>query len=433
MRSLRVLLEPLLLGFLIYFSIENFGRPDGGYNRQVAGYMLVVAAVLLLAGFLSSRRLELDRSTVRIGAALVASMAISTLSAPNMYVSINQLHLYFAAVVLGLGLYISQPPNARRAVGAFFAVVAIAHAYFLVQIFFWLLSVQEETTIPLHRMPHYANIRHFAYHGFIAAASATALFIMARRFEVTSLVLTSAALFGIVLLGARGALIAWLVCVSVLACFHKERARLVIFSLVAAAISVGLAYYLTSFGMVRAPTLLARVGGGTETAFHVADRLAIWADAIRAILDRPWFGYGPEGYIMSRCCNPHVAQPHNFVLQFLLEWGVIGTGLMLLAAWSMIRFFGRGRVIVGALASDTGILGLVAVLLSFLAYATIDGLLYHAIPVVHFAVFVALFFAAVRPSSARPAQFRSEIVPEIEDVSTPAGTSMPHPPPATVR
>ncbi len=396
MRSARVWLEPLLVGLLVYLSVENFGPSDGGYNRQVAGYMVAAAAALLVTGRMSGRALDIDWSSLAIVVALAASVTISTLGASNTHVSVNRLHLYYAAVMLGLALYLSQPRDARPAIGTYFAAVSLVHAYFLLQVLFWLLSVQSEPTLPMNRIPHYANIRHFAYHGFIAAASATSLFVMSRRLEMTALVLTSAALFGIVLLGARGALIAWLACVFVLFCFHRQRVRLLAFSLVAATVSVGLVYYLTSSGIVRAPTLIQRIGGGMENALYAADRLAIWSDAIRAIIERPWFGYGPEGYILSRCCNPSVAQPHNFLLQFLLEVGTIGTGLMVLALASMVRSPGGVRGIIGSLESDSSMLGLLAVLLSFLAYATIDGLLYHAIPVMHFAVFTSLLVATMR-------------------------------------
>ncbi len=407
MRLARIWLEPVLFGLLVYLSIENFGPSDVGYNRQVAGYMVAVAAALLVTGRMSGRSLVIDRSSVAIVAALAASVAISTLGASNTYVSVNRLHLYYATVMLGLALYMSQPRDARPAIGPYFAVIAIIHAYFLVQIFFWLMSVQSESILPMNRMPHYANIRHFAYHGFIAAASATALFTMSRRLEMTSLVLASVALFGIVLLGARGALIGWLACVIVLLCFHRERARLLAFSLIAATVSVGLVYYVTSSGIVRAPTLIQRVGSGMDSALYAADRLAIWVDAIRAIIGRPWFGYGPEGYILSRCCNPNVAQPHNFLLQFLLEVGVIGTGLMVLALTSIIRLPGGVRGFINSFASDSGTQGLLAVLLSFLAYATIDGLLYHAIPLMHFAVLASLLVASMKAAPA----VRLEVTP----------------------
>jgi len=398
MCSPKAWLGPMLFGALIYLSIDNFGPSDGGYNRQVAGYMVVAAAALLIFSRISGRTFDVDRSSIAITAALVVSVAISTIGATPTYVSANRLHLYYAAAVLGFALYMAQPRHGVPPIGMYFAVVSLVHIYFLIQIFFWLMSVQSEVVLPLNRMPHYANIRHFAYHGFLAAVSSTALFVMYRRCETTSLVLTAAALFGIVLLGARGALLAWLASVVLFLVFSRNRKRLFAFSSLSAGIAVGSVYHLISTGLVRAPTLIQRMEAGMDSALYAADRLAIWADAVRAIGERPWFGFGPEGYILSRCCNLTVAQPHNFVLQFLLEIGVIGSTLLFLALVSMIRSRGGPRMITARLRSDVGMLALFAFLLSFLAYSMIDGLLYHAIPVMHFAVFLPLLLVSMESS-----------------------------------
>lgn len=69
-------------------------------------------------------------------------------------------------------------------------------------------------------------------------------------------------------------------------------------------------------------------------------RAAMWQMSINAMLEKPLFGLGPFGYffIPERTYDD---QPHNFVVQFLVEWGFIGTALMLIlmaaCGWQALR------------------------------------------------------------------------------------------------
>ena len=68
-------------------------------------------------------------------------------------------------------------------------------------------------------------------------------------------------------------------------------------------------------------------------------RIAMWDYAINLILENPFFGKGPGSYFISSF-NDMIAgklskflvhaQPHNVIIQFLLEWGMIGTILILI-------------------------------------------------------------------------------------------------------
>src|SRR5690606_36380613 len=50
----------------------------------------------------------------------------------------------------------------------------------------------------------------------------------------------------------------------------------------------------------------------------------------------PWLGVGPMHY--SAVVNPISAHPHQVVLQWLAEWGVIATGLaIIIAGWGSIH------------------------------------------------------------------------------------------------
>ncbi len=75
-------------------------------------------------------------------------------------------------------------------------------------------------------------------------------------------------------------------------------------------------------------------------------RLQMWTMSVDAMLESPWFGLGPYGYffIPERVYDD---QPHNFIIQFLVEWGGVGASLMLLLmlvfAWSLTKQVVRMR------------------------------------------------------------------------------------------
>jgi len=60
-------------------------------------------------------------------------------------------------------------------------------------------------------------------------------------------------------------------------------------------------------------------------------RLEIWAHSLRTIGEHWLLGYGPHGFFLTKLPRMPVDQPHNLLLQFLLEWGASGTLLFLAA------------------------------------------------------------------------------------------------------
>ena len=398
-------LPPLAFALLVFLAIDNYGASPNGYNRQVAGYVFVAAATLLVGAMISERRLHIGRRRLFWTCAFAASVAVSLWGTPNLYWSLNRIHLYYGVLLLGVALYLLHAGSVGSALGKYLFLVPLVHVVFLAHVVFWVVSMQAGPDLPPTGSPHYANIRHFAYHGFIAAACATSLFVVARKLQATAFVLTTAALFGIILLGGRGALAAWLAFVAVMLVFSARRTGLLVFSGMALLVSAGVVYFLGATELVRAPSLFYRFESGAGRVLYVADRLEVWAQSAGAILQRPWFGYGPEGFALSGCCNRALLQPHNFVLQFLLEFGVIGCTLLTVLCAVVWRECGGLRAFAGNRWSEAPqeFVILAAILVAFLAYALIDGLLYHAIPLVHFALFVALFLGAMQERLTRQA------------------------------
>jgi O-antigen ligase len=160
-------------------------------------------------------------------------------------------------------------------------------------------------------------------------------------------------------------------------------------------IAVGLVWYLDESGILRSPNLFARLASfqaGQEELNN--GRFEIWGLSLRQIMLHPLFGSGPEGFYLARLPTSFL-QAHNFVLQFLLEFGVIGCAL---AAWLILRAVKRfgGAVATATLALATPANRILACLLTaFLGYALIDQMMYHLLPLLQFALFAGLFAAGL--------------------------------------
>lgn len=127
-------------------------------------------------------------------------------------------------------------------------------------------------------------------------------------------------------------------------------------------------------------------GGSAERLlFEQGDsgRIEIWGQAIRAIGQRPWFGWGEAQF--GTLLQSRLAQPHNILLQITLAWGV--TGLALIAALATMLAKKLRRNIRPQNAP------LMFAICNIAIFSLIDGSLFHVQSVSIFALCLALLAA----------------------------------------
>ena len=125
-------------------------------------------------------------------------------------------------------------------------------------------------------------------------------------------------------------------------------------------------------------------------------RLQIWSDAWSESLKGGLIGHGADAY---RDFGPkNVVQPHNSIVQFMFEYGIIGLiiciGFFLVTAFICIRFVFSSRV------SDQ-LKVLSSFVLSMYAYSLVDGIFYHAIPFSFMVLVAAVFFVELERSEEK--------------------------------
>jgi O-antigen ligase len=110
-----------------------------------------------------------------------------------------------------------------------------------------------------------------------------------------------------------------------------------------------------------------------------AGRIAIWIKCLELTISSWWsvaFGLGPDAYVRYQILK-FTSHPHNSVIQFFLEFGLVG----LSGLFTLIMMFVKGaaRVYKGNPASPTAN-GVAAALAALLLYSFTDGIFYHASP-----------------------------------------------------
>ncbi|WP_211242730.1 O-antigen ligase family protein [Sinimarinibacterium sp. CAU 1509] len=119
---------------------------------------------------------------------------------------------------------------------------------------------------------------------------------------------------------------------------------------------------------------------------HISSgRIGIWTGSLERLMQSTpavFFGYGPDallrlGIPANLPGNGGIVQPHSAIIQWLLEFGVVGT----LAIVGVLATSCRQAL--GVLAGNSELSSqktAAALLLALLVYALVDGIFYHAIP-----------------------------------------------------
>lgn len=108
---------------------------------------------------------------------------------------------------------------------------------------------------------------------------------------------------------------------------------------------------------------------------YSAMRITLWAAVWDTIKEYPWLGVGIDGHrLMPNRENPMI-HTHNVVLQFLLEWGVIGTTLL---TGFMVKLLHNGFIknCMNNKPDATAIASLL-VIVSLTGHGMVDGIYFH--------------------------------------------------------
>ncbi len=120
-----------------------------------------------------------------------------------------------------------------------------------------------------------------------------------------------------------------------------------------------------------------------------SNRLDIWAQTWEVYKNHIFWGLGPQGFI-GAIEFKGIIQPHNVFLQFLIEWGLVGTVLFIIL---LVRGFYAGLIknVIQVKKINTVMLGGGGVIVALSLHAITDGTFYHPQPSVYLAFAYALW------------------------------------------
>ena len=136
------------------------------------------------------------------------------------------------------------------------------------------------------------------------------------------------------------------------------------------------------------------------------DRINLWKYGYFIFLENPYFGKGPGGFAISAYNDFHANKsygdllinrhfkhnhPHNFIIQFVVEWGLVGTllisTLLIKLCSSSLKYFftyKKNHLLISGL----GIVGIIT-------HGLIDGALFHATFTFYFVLFLSVLCSEI--------------------------------------
>jgi O-antigen ligase len=170
-------------------------------------------------------------------------------------------------------------------------------------------------------------------------------------------------------------------------------------------------WLLDRSGLFQSPSIFTRVEQSGDPQQFDSGRLVMWRAVAGVIAEHPWFGLGAEAQRLSRCCDVRLAHPHNFVLQLLMQFGLVGNALLAALGWRAVKGLGGLRQVWSLVFSSPENRVLACMLAAYFVLALVDGLLFFAIPMIHLALFAGLFAAGLHQALVGQPLLRDPWIP----------------------
>ncbi|ORT49223.1 hypothetical protein ST37_12325 [Vibrio sp. qd031] len=244
-----------------------------------------------------------------------------------------------------------------------------------------------------------ANRRYQGYLVLFSTISLTITLLTTNAKKHTYL-LTALSFGYMIWLGGRGTFVAYFVtlCLALFLLLSKQELSLrevlrLISVLVASTIASIPFSIFTWNGLVRFAKKSESVEAMSSGAFQA--RVSLWHEAIQNFTQKPLFGYGAEGHFFNTDIG--YLQPHNLLLQWLIEFGLFAT----IALIALLAILSLQVLLTHTFKSEFSSLPLFCGFIALLIQGTVDGNFYHGAPLM-------LFFSICASLTAMTTQPLSE-------------------------
>lgn len=362
-------------------NINVINRDLRLYSLPVVALELAILAIAFLSGWRPLHQFRQLAKSIRwtIGVFVLLGSLSSALA--SGYELISTLHFYrflLQPLLLSAIIHIVATENSfdfrewmnRLALGS--------AAYLILLVAFCLSIPNPESFRWVERIPSATNVRQIGnLVGLMAIVPVTLMLITISRKHLFFLfVLHTALLTFVMWTGTRGALVGYLAAIIVAGCVCRYSLKNIVLWIVplswviATGISISIPNPAPEFGLIRVKQTIS-------SADTSSGRVQTWIATLEEIKKAPLLGYG-SGTFRHNMINVNgypYNHPHNFFLQFVYDWGLIGGGLAIYLVGALANVIIRtteGSAVMKYLAT--------AAFVGVTTIALIEGTLYHPLP-----------------------------------------------------
>ncbi len=278
-----------------------------------------------------------------------------------------------------------------------FEILMAGGCAYLISLTFFAMLVPDPLTFPWGSgLPSATNIRHIGNYLAILAIAPTALFLAGgHKWNWPALAALTAMVTFIAWSGSRAAILGLIICTILGWLFARQHVPYKKLLALGGSFAGGLAVSLvipnpsSTFGIFR---FFGTLQPGVDSS---SGRIEIWQNTITQIMQQPWLGHGSGRFAgnMSKLYGYDLDNPHNFVLQYLYDWGIFGGGaaLALLAWLGLLIYRARHNKPIAVFSAVAGY-----TILLFIGQ--LEGMLYHPLKMLLVMAMIAPIF---RPESTK--------------------------------
>lgn len=312
----------------------------GFYPTTLLEHAIAVTAVAFIVETWRARAQLTWRTPFTIATVMfILAGTISVFTAPSRVAALGLYRAYIIEPIIFAFILMHAVTSARRAVvvlgGLAIAGIAVCVPNSVIVLQALLTHTYDVIQTPPVVIYTTANALALFIGPLIAIASALALHARDRYIRVGSIVFLLVAVPGMVLSFSRGGYLAMAAVVVGLALSHRRRVWLL-----AGAAGAGILVALIPPVFHRIAVEFQNTNG--TTFFGRAGRIELWTATLKMLREHPLFGAGLSGFAdrigpFWNADHPErFIDPHNIVLNFWVEMGVVG---MIAFAWIMVAAF----------------------------------------------------------------------------------------------
>ena len=173
-----------------------------------------------------------------------------------------------------------------------------------------------------------------------AAIAFSTVFLFSKNYKYSALALIGILFVFLLWLGGRAAILGTLL--TLLIClwyFRKQiQSKMFIGFGVATFVLIGISIYFQLLNLDYFTHALKKTFQAGSLDHLLTGRIEVWSLALQELNGHWLVGTGPQSYFFYLDRHADVIHAHNFILQMLGEWGIIGTGLFSILLYRAVKF-----------------------------------------------------------------------------------------------